>query len=82
MITVQDEQENYCLVTNGKFWTVVERRAGKYHPIGDCSKPGVALDAAEAAAFFGDGRSLPERTARHLLADVASEWRNLFELIR
>jgi hypothetical protein len=82
MITIQDEQEHYCLVTDGEFWTVVERRAGKYHPIGDCSTPGVALDSSEATALFDGGRRLRERNARRLLVSVASEWRNLFELIR
>jgi len=82
MITIQDEQEHYCLLTDGEFWTVVERRAGKYHPLGDCSAPGVTLDGMETAALFNGGRRLRERDARRLLVSVASEWRNLFELIR
>ena len=44
MITIRAEQEHYCLVTDGRSWTVIERRAGKYHPLGNCSQPGVALD--------------------------------------
>ena len=82
MITIKDEQEHYCLVTDGNAWTVTERRAGRYHPLGDCSKPGVALDTPQAAMLFDGGRGLPERAARRLLGDVASEWRNLLELIR
>jgi hypothetical protein len=82
MITIKDEQEHYCLATDGRFWTVLERRAGKYHPIGDCSRPGIALDTPEAEALFAGGRRLPEPAARKLLADVATEWRTLFELIR
>ena len=39
MITIEAEQEHYCLATNGEAWTVLERRAGKYHPFGNCSGP-------------------------------------------
>jgi hypothetical protein len=82
MITIEAEQEHYCLVTDGRFWTVIERRAGKYYPLGNCSRPGVALDEPAAAALFREGRCYPERVARNRLADVAVEWRGLFELIR
>ena len=82
MITVKAEQEHYCLVTDGASWTAIERRAGKYYPSGNCSRPGIALDEPGAAALFPEGRCYPEPTARHLLADVATEWRDLFEHIR
>jgi hypothetical protein len=82
MITIKAEQEHYCLVTDGTHWTVVERRAGKYYPLGDCSCPGVALDEPGAGSVFEAGRRFPEWAARRLLADVATEWRDLFELIR
>ena len=82
MIAIKAEQEHYCLATDGKSWTVIERRAGKYYPLGNCSRPGVALDEPEAATLFREGRCYPEPAARHLLATVATEWRDLFEHIR
>jgi hypothetical protein len=82
MITIADEQEHYCLVTDGTCWTVIERRAGKYYPLGDCSRPGVALGDPAAAALFQGRRGYSEPVARRLLAEVATEWRGLFEHIR
>ena len=82
MITIRSEQEHYCLVTDDAVWTVVERRAGKYHPLGNCSQPGVTLDQPEAAALFRGDRCYPELAARRRLADVAAEWRYLAEHIR
>ena len=82
MITIEAEQEHYCLVTDGREWTVVERRAGKYYPLGNCSRPGVALDDPDAADVLCHGRRYPEPAARRVLADVAAQWRSLFELIR
>ena len=81
MITIEAEQEHYCLLTDGAGWTVVERRAGKYYPLGNCSRPGTALDAPEAASLFDGRRRYPERIARRILAEVATEWRDLFERI-
>jgi hypothetical protein len=82
MITIRAEQEHYCLITDGGYWTVVERRAGKYYPLGDCSCPGVALDVPEAAFLLRPGSRYPEPVARRILAEVATEWRDLFEHIR
>jgi hypothetical protein len=82
MITIKAEQEHYCLVTDDESWTVVERRGGKYYPLGDCSRPGVDLDEPEAAAFFRTGRCYPEPVARRRLAEVAMKWRDLCEHIR
>lgn len=82
MITIMAEQEHYCLLTNGEYWTVAERRAGKYHPLGNCSQPGIALDAPEAVSLFQDRVRYPERAARRILGEVAADWRDLFERIR
>ena len=82
MIAIMAEQEHYCLATDGEAWTVIERRAGKYYPLGNCARPGVTLDEPEAAALFREGGCYPEPVARRLLAAVATEWRNLFEHIR
>jgi hypothetical protein len=82
MITIMAEQEHYCLLTDGGSWTVTERRAGKYFPLGNCSRPGVALDESGAAALFRKDRCYPEPAARRRLADVATEWRDLLEHIR
>ena len=82
MITVKAEQEHYCLVTDGAVWTVVERRAGKYYPLGQCPRPGVTLDEPGAASLFREGWCLSEPAARSLLVAVASEWRELFEHLR
>ncbi|MBV8911819.1 MAG: hypothetical protein JOZ05_02130 [Acetobacteraceae bacterium] len=82
MITIEAEQENYCLLSQEGRWTVVERRAGRYYPLGNCSQPGVQLEEQEAATLFQEGRCYSEPAARRLLADVASEWRHIYELIR
>jgi hypothetical protein len=82
MITIKAEQEHYCLVTDGGRWTVAERRAGKYYPLGNSARRGVALDAPEAAFLFRDADHYVEEDARRRLEDVATEWRNLFEIIR
>ena len=39
MITIMAEQEHYCLVTDGESWSVIERRAGKYYPLGAARGP-------------------------------------------
>lgn len=80
MITISAEQEHYCLLTDGENWTVAERRAGRYHPLGNCSRPGVPLEAPEAASLFR--RRYPEPTARRILEEVATGWRDIFEHIR
>ena len=82
MIAIKAEQEHYCLVTDGRSWTVIECRAGKYYPLGNCSPPGVTLDEPKAATLFREGRCFPEPAARRLLATVATEWRDLIEHIR
>lgn len=82
MITIKAEQEHYCLLTDGGYWTVAERRAGKYYPLGNCSRTGVDLDSPDAAGLLGEGRRYPEPIARRILGEVATEWRDLFEHIR
>jgi hypothetical protein len=82
MITIKAEQEHYCLLTDGGYWTVVERRAGKYYALGNCSRPGIDLDAPEAASLFQAGTRYPEPAARRILQEVATGWRDLFEHIR
>lgn len=82
MLTIAAEQEHYCLLTDGTAWTVAERRAGKYYPLGDCRQRGVALDQPEAARLLTGGRRFSEPAARRVLADVADEWRYLFEVVR
>ena len=82
MIIIQAEEEHYCLVTDGRSWTVIERRAGKYYPLGNCARPGIALDEPGADALLREGLCYTEPAARRVLADVATEWRDLFEHIR
>ena len=61
MIAIKAEQEHYCLATDGESWTVIERRAGKYYPLGNSSRPGVALDEPEAATLFARDGVIPSR---------------------
>ncbi|HEX3350465.1 MAG TPA: hypothetical protein VHS58_20440 [Acetobacteraceae bacterium] len=82
MITIMAEQEHYCLLTKDGLWTVAERRAGKYHPLGNCAQPGVALDQPEAVVLFRKDRCYSEPAARRLLAEVAAEWRYIYEHLR
>jgi hypothetical protein len=59
MMTIKAEQEHYCLLTDGgSSWTVIERRAGKYYPLGNCSRPGVALDEPGARSTLPRGTVL------------------------
>jgi hypothetical protein len=58
MITIKAEQEHYCLVTDGACWTVIERRAGKYYPLGNCSRPGVTLDEPGGRSTLSRGTAL------------------------
>ncbi len=82
MITIEAEQEHYCLVTDGGHWTVVERRAGIYYRLGDCAHAGIDLATPEAAELFHPSNRYPEPVARRILSEVATQWRDLFELIR
>jgi hypothetical protein len=81
MITIKAEREHYCLLTDDGRWTVAERRAGKYYPLGDCAHSGFALNDPEAVTLFTE-RCYPEQVARRVLEDVATDWRELCEHIR
>jgi hypothetical protein len=82
MIKIIDEQENYLLVTDGADFTVLERRAGKVYGLRAGARYGLALDGAGMAELIHEGRSHTEREARDLLAEVATQWRDLFEHVR
>ena len=79
---ILEEQENYLLITDGPHFTVVERRAGKFYALRNCARRGVTADDAGVAELVNEVGSLTEPQARHLLADVATQWRDLFEHIR
>ena len=82
MIQVVDEQENYLLVTDGTRFTVTERRAGRYYPLGRCSLPGVELDDTGFEELVKEGGTYPLPVAKRRLNEVASLWRDLFEHVR
>jgi hypothetical protein len=82
MITIEAEQENYCLLRQGGLWTVVERRAGRYYPLGNCSQPGSNLDQEAACTLFREDLCYPEAEARRVLTDVAGDWRHIYEQLR
>lgn len=82
LMQVLDEKENYLLVTDGSRFTVAEHRAGKLYPVRNCSRRGVAADDAGVAELMKQGGSFTEPQARHLLSEVATQWRDLFEVIR
>jgi len=82
MVNILAEQEHYVLVSDGRSCTVVERRAGKYYPLGHCSDPGRPLDDANVGEFLRRGGCYAEPTGRRLLAEVATQWRELAEHIR
>jgi hypothetical protein len=82
MLTITEEQEHYCLVTDGTAWAVTERRAGRYYPLGDCGRPGVRLEQAEASCLMAEGRRYSESEARRALSAVATQWRHLAEVVR
>jgi hypothetical protein len=82
MLHIAAEREHYCLLTDGSAWTIAERRAGKYYPLGDCRCAGVSLDQADADSLLRQGRRYSETAARRALSDVAADWRHLFEVIR
>jgi len=52
MLHIAAEREHYCLLTDGTAWTIAERRAGKYYPLGDCRCAGVSLDQADADSLL------------------------------
>jgi len=81
MMRVVAEQEHYLLVSDGDRFTVVERRAGKYYPLCKGDRHGLQLDDATVVQLVRESGSYSERDGRRL-ANVASQWRDLFEHIR
>lgn len=79
---IVDEQENYLLITDGARFTVVERRVGRFYGLRTRARHGVAPDDAGVAQLMKEAGSFTEPQARHLLADVATRWRDLFEHVR
>ncbi len=82
MVKILDEQENYLLVTDGAHFTVVERRDGKFYGLRNAARHGVTPDDAGVAELIHKAGSSTEPQARHLLTEVATQWRDLFEHIR
>ncbi len=83
MLQVIAEQEHYLLVSDGARFTVVERRAGKYYPLCAGTRRGFDLDDHGLAQLVSRGSCLySERDGRRLLAEVAGQWRDLFEHVR
>jgi hypothetical protein len=82
MITILGERENYLLVTNGVQFTVVERCDGKFYGVRDCARRSASLDDAGVAELIREGGSYSKPEAQRLLADVATQWRDLLEHIR
>jgi len=76
------EQENYLLVTDGAHFTVVERPAGRFYGLRNGHRRGVPPDDAGVAELIHEEGSCSEPQARHLLAEVATQWRDLFECVR
>jgi hypothetical protein len=82
MINVIAEQEHYLLISDGSHFTVAERRAGKFYPICNGFRHGVDLDTEGVAELVRWSGAYSERDARRRLADVAEQWRELFEHVR
>jgi hypothetical protein len=80
MMKVIAEQEHYLLISDGEHFSVVERRAGKFYPL--CSGLRRGLDDETVSQLVRESGSYSESDARKLLADVASQWRDLFEHVR
>ena len=82
MMKVIAEQEHYLLISDGEHFSVVERRAGKSYPLCSGLRRGLDLDDETVAQLVRETGSYSESDARELLADVASQWRDLFEHVR
>jgi len=82
MLKVIAEQEHYLLISDGQCFTVVERRAGKFYPLCTGVRHGLDLGDETIAELISRSGSYSERDARRRLAEVASEWRYLFEHVR
>jgi hypothetical protein len=82
MLKVIAEQEHYLLISDGQRFTIVERRAGKFYPLRTGVRYGQDLSDATVAELIRTSGSYSERDAQRLLAEVASQWRDLFEHVR
>ena len=83
MVRVIAEQEHYLLVSDGQQFTVVERRAGSFYPLCNGDRHGVDPDDnGSVAELLRRSGSYSERAAQRRLADIASQWRELFEHVR
>jgi hypothetical protein len=76
------EREHYLLVSDGGRFAVVERRAGKLYPLCNGIRHGSDPNGEAVAELVRCSGSYSEREARRLLADVAGQWRDLFEHVR
>jgi hypothetical protein len=76
------EQEHYLLVSDGKRFTVVERRAGKFYPLCNGIRHGVDLNDEGVAHLMRWSGSYSEQEGRRRLTTVAEQWRELFEHVR
>jgi hypothetical protein len=82
MAPMKTEREHYLLVSDGKRFTVVERRAGKFYPLCNGIRHGCDLDDEGVAELVRESGSFSEREARRRLAHVAGRWRDPFEHVR
>jgi hypothetical protein len=82
MINIVAEQEHYLLISDGKCFTLAERRAGKFYPLCRGIRHGVDLDDEGLAQLVRWSGSFSEFEARRRLTDVAGQWRDLFEHVR
>jgi hypothetical protein len=76
------EQEHYLLLSDGKRFAVVERRAGKFYPLCNSMRHGSDPDDERVNDRLRGSGTSSEGEARKLLADVAGRWRDLSEHIR
>lgn len=81
-INVVAEQEHYVLISNGQYCTLAERRAGKFYPLCSGVRHGVELDDEGMAQLVRRSGAYSELEGRRRLADVAGQWRELFEHVR
>ena len=82
MLKVVAEQEHYLLISDGQYFTVIERRAGKFYPLCKGVRHGLDLGDETTTELMRRSGSYSERDAQRRLADVASQWRDLFEHVR
>ena len=73
MMKVIAEQEHYLLISDGRRYTVVERRAGKFYPLCNGDRHGLDPDDETVPELIRRSGSYSERDAQYRLADVASQ---------